>query len=288
MHGMRSLAVLMGLSLGCGSSAQYNRPLDAAVGSLERTGFARSATTWIYQSNVHASAATTTSTTQAASVVEGPRGDRLWRISSDGTFLEFCQLLDERPYDCEIVPLPAGGTPTLIEPGHLGAGVMVSQNSTGNVWFLSGELGRRTVTLPTTPRFGVWVLNSPHFTGVSLLGAFRLGAALAFCSLDHQGKPRCTDAKASINRAFSVHVMGFGRASEGPPLPSAPVEAPADAGALAPAEGAAPAPPAPAPPSRAVHILWGQPIDEGVALRCAADEVFATVKCEKAQEKTQP
>jgi hypothetical protein len=278
---MRSFALLAGLSLswGCASSTQYNRPLDAAVGDLARTGFARSATTWSYQSSVYASAATTTSTTQAASVVEGPRGDRLWRISNDGTFLEFCQLLDERPYDCEMVPLPIAGAPTLIEPGHLGAGTLVSQDSKGNVWFLSGELGRRTVTLPTTPRFGVWVLNRPHMTGVSLLGAFRLGAALAFCSLDEAGRPRCTDAKTSISRAFSVHVTGL---ASPPPVPApAPVE---------PTEPAQPEAPAPTPalPSKIGHVLWGQPVDEGVALRCEADEVSATVKCVKAQEKTQP
>lgn len=286
---MRSFALLAGLSLswGCASSSQYNRPLDAAVGDSERTGFARSATTWSYQSSVYSSAATTTSTTQAASVVEGPRGDRLWRISSDGTFLEFCQLLDERPYDCEMVPLPIAGAPTLIEPGHLGAGTMVSQDSKGNVWFLSGELGRRTATLPTTPRFGVWVLNSPHMTGVSLLGAFRLGAALAFCSLDEAGKPRCADAKTSISRAFSVHVTGL---SSPPPVPApVPVAAPAEPTEAAETAAPAPAtPPAPALTSKVVHVLWGQPVDEGVALRCEADEVSATVKCAKAQEKTQP
>ena len=90
-----------------GSHHQANRPLDAAVGTEKRMGFGHSSTTSHHEKAVGSFTFNTTRIGQAASVVEGPRGDRLWRISSDGSFLEYCQLLDDRPYDCDLVPLPS-------------------------------------------------------------------------------------------------------------------------------------------------------------------------------------
>jgi len=264
-------SVAMALSVGgCGSFHQVNRPLEAAKGTVEQTGFARSTTTSLYERGVTGFALTTTRTGQAASVVEGPRGDRLWRISSDGGFLEFCQLLDERPYDCSIVPLPiAASNPTLVDPGNLGRGSYFSASSEDS-WSLVGGTSP-TRSLPTTPRFGVWVLTNPMASFVTLAGIFPIGSGLLFCRLDDAGRPGCSDTKTTIARALSLHVLGGSHAKvlEAPPSSEAP------AAVTEPHR------------QKLVHVLWGQPVGEGVAIRCEADEETAAVKCVKAMEKVQ-
>jgi hypothetical protein len=176
---------------------------------------------------------------------------------------------------------------------------MVTQDSNGNGWVFAGRSALHTRSLPTTPRFGVWVLSSPNVQVMGLFGPLLLGSPLAFCHLDDAGKPQCVDTKTSIARAVSVHVLRQGHApdSPAPPSPEAatatPVAAAAPANA-APANAAlanatpANAARASAAPASVVHVLWGQPVGEGVAVRCEADEVSGTVKCDKAQEKTQP
>lgn len=47
-------------------------------------------------------------------VEKGPRGDRLWRISSDGAFLEYCRLIDE-PEEPIRVTAPIKRPPRTIE-----------------------------------------------------------------------------------------------------------------------------------------------------------------------------
>lgn len=262
---LRSAGVVASLVCACASAHQHNRPLEGAVGTIERTGFARSSTT-SQTGGIANVVSETTRTGQAASVVEGPRGDRLWRISSDGLFLEYCQLLDDRPYDCSLVPFPVPvWHPALVDPRNLGRGTTVTQSP--DTLQVAGTATELSGTLPTTPRFGVWVLTNPTLGSAALGGQF--GAPIAgvlFCYLDDQGRPKCVGSPATIMRALSVHVLA-----------RSDVE-----GDIAATNASGTA------QQRFTHVLWGQPAGGGVAARCEADELVGTVKCQNATEKRQP
>lgn len=266
---------------GCATSHQWNVPVEAATGSIDETGFGRSTTVSSFASTLGGSLLTSTRVGQAASVVDGERGDRLWRISSDGVFLEYCRLLDDRPRDCSVVTLPfAAPSPTLIEPRNLGGGTYYAETS--NVSGSSSASSGWTVkggTLPTTPGFGVWVTASPPLSVATLNGVIRVGAALAFCYLDESEHPRCIPANVAIAGALSVHVL-----DAAPPLGDAIVDGSAAGSGVA--ERATPsAVSAASVGSRApLHVLWAQPSGEGIAMRCEADERAGTVKCETAKE----
>jgi len=246
-------------STGCTTVTQVNHPLEAADGSIARTGFGRSSTIAVAENALASSVFASTRVGQAASVVPGARGDRLFRISPDGAFLEYCRLIDEAPRDCTIVTLPtASANPTIVEPGNLGEGSYFGATSSSyGSWAFASGATRASGFLPATPHFGIWVFTSPPLTVPTLFGGLvTLGSGVAFCNVDEDDKPTCFDAKLSMSRALSVHVL------RGPASDEAP------SAAL----------------GKPVHVLWGQPVGKGVAVRCEADDESGSVNCVNATE----
>ncbi len=242
---MRLVAVLGLLSLvGCASTVRTNTPLESADGTVERTGFGRT-TSITQRTGAYEDVSMTTRVGQAASVVEGPRGDRVWRLSEDGLTLQHCQLLDEKPWDCDVVPLAnAAFQPTIIDPKNLGASGFFAANR--DFVIASGGTGKPGV-MPATPRFGIWVSNVPRLVLPTLFaGNLVLGGELSFCHV-HPGKgARCTSTKVISSEVVAVLVLR--------------------------AEG------------KLKHVIWAQPTGEHTLARCEADDETGDVACKKTKE----
>lgn len=237
---------------GCASTLRMTAPLEPARGLPGLTGFGRATTYLMTEDGLSQGGIVTTRVGQAATVEPGPRGDRLWRVAADGSQLEYCQLLDDHPYDCTpVLPLPAY-EPAIVEPTNLGwANVVTSYSDGRTTWVSSSGSTSRAGFMPATPRFGVWVANTalralPIFDG----GVIRLGSALGFCHVLPEKGPSCQLAEHEVSGIVAVRVLR--RAG------------------------------------RFVHVAWAQVLGTEDLMRCEADDEDGQVKCQLAKEVNGP
>jgi hypothetical protein len=240
---MRSAFLLLSIPLvGCASTIHRNTPLEAAEGSMESAGFGRTTTSTQTSNFLAEEVRLVTRVGQAASVVEGPRGDRLWRLSEDGLTLQHCRLLDERPWDCDLVPLEGGAyQPTIIDPTNLGGSGFFAA---GNDWAMASGGTEKPSSLPATPSFGIWVSSVPRLVvPMAFGGTIVLGGALSFCHVHADEGARCIATKVVSSEVVGTFVLR----SEG----------------------------------KLKHVIWAQPVGEHTLARCEADDATGEVVCKK-------
>jgi hypothetical protein len=241
----RALGVVAIAALaGCASTRRMNTPLEPASATIEDTGFGRT-TSMTVTSGAAERIEVVTRVGQAASVENGPRGDRVWRLSDDGLALQYCQLLDDKPNDCTVVPLAnAAYQPTILDPVNLGAAGWLAANSD---WVIASGGTAAPGSLRATPRFGIWVSSTPRIVVPTFFGgALVLGGEVSFCHVHAQRGPRCITTKQVSSEVLGVHVLRVGE--------------------------------------RTKHIIWAQPVGSRAVVRCEADDETGELVCKQTKE----
>ena len=237
-------AAAVAVLTGCASTTRVNTPLEAAAATTERSGFGRT-TSMMVTTGAAERVEVITRVGQAASVEEGPRGDRVWRLSDDGLALQYCQLLDEKPTDCTIVPLAnAAYQPTILDPVNLGAAGWLASNRD---WVFSSGGTTTPGSIRATPRFGIWVSSTPRIVVPTFFGgALVLGGEVSFCHVHAEKGPRCLATKQISSEVLGVHVLRVGE--------------------------------------RTKHVVWAQPVGSRAVVRCEADDETGELACKKTKE----
>jgi hypothetical protein len=240
----RAILFVALLSAGCASTVRRNTPLEAASATIESTGFGRTTSSTVTTGFVESSV-TVTRVGQAASVVEGPRGDQIWRLSEDGLTLQHCRLLDEQPTDCQVVPLTSPAyQPTILDPVNLGAAGYFAQDKD---WAVASGGTTAPGEVKATPRFGVWVSSVPRIVLPTLFaGNLVLGGEISFCHVHAEKGPRCVSTKQVSSEVVGVHVIRSG--------------------------------------DRLKHVVWAQPVGSRSLARCEADDESGDVSCKTTKE----
>ncbi len=244
---MRAQAVILAAALplaACNTTVRRNTPIEHAEATVESTGFGRTTLSNV-TTGMREQVTLLTRTGHAASVVEGPRGDRVWKLTDDGLTLLHCQFLDERPTDCVVVPLPtAAYQPTLLDPTNLGGAGFLAADSQ---YVVTSGGTRRPGKLRATPHFGVWVSSVPRLVIPTLYGGnVVLGGAISFCHVHQEKGPRCVDTGALSSEVMGVFVLRSG--------------------------------------DKTKHVIWSQPVGTNVLARCEADDETGEVTCKNTKE----
>lgn len=232
------------LSAGCATTIRRNTPLEAASATIDSSGFGRTTSSAVTTGLVE-SAVTVTRVGHAASVVEGPRGDQLWRLSDDGLTLQHCRLIDESPTDCQVVALASPAyQPTILDPVNLGAAGYLAQTKD---WVVASGGTEAPGRVRATPRFGVWVSSVPRIVLPTLFaGNLVLGGEISFCHVHAEKGPRCVTTKQVSSEVVGVLVIRSGE--------------------------------------RLKHVVWAQPVQSRALVRCEADDESGEVSCKTTKE----